>query len=256
MDCKKCIQGNTRRIVFLLLFYTMLFPFHVETCRAQDRAEIGGFVGTSYYVGDLNPGTPFRNPHLAIGGIGRYMLNDRFALKGSVIMGDISGEYPVGKVLLNETRTQTYRFRKTLLDVAVMTEINFFSYDHPYISTSVFTPYVTFGVASTTYRRTETVSQGGDEKTAIVLSLPFGAGVKYKLTDWIRVGFEWTYRKTFVDDLDLAEADPSVNPADPFGFGKADKVHNNDWYSFAGIYVTFNMFHRKSQCNAGFKKEK
>lgn len=219
---------------------------------AQDRVEIGGFLGSSYYLGDLNPGTQFRNSHFAFGGIGRYVFTDRVVVKATAILGGLSGEYPRKNVRLVESSTDSYSFHRKVFDVAAMLEYNFLSYDHQFMSNTTFTPYVTFGLASTTYRRYSNDINSRDEKPVFVLSLPFGLGVKYKLTDWIRVGAEWTYRKTFVDDLDVDSYNNSVNPADPYGFNEEGGVNNNDWYSFAGIYVTFNLFRRNSECNSGF----
>jgi hypothetical protein len=219
---------------------------------AQDRIELGGFVGTSYYLGDLNPGTQFREPHLAFGGIARYIFNDRFVVKGTAIVGRLSGQYPQKDVRLNEVTTQSYSFNRRVIDVAAMAEYNFMSYDHQFISSTVFTPYFTFGLATTAYQRYSNDIAGGDVKPVFVLSLPFGFGVKYKVTNWIRVGAEWTFRKTFVDDLDLTSNNPPVDPSDPYGFGQVSNVHNNDWYSFAGVNLTFNLFRRKTTCKSGF----
>lgn len=240
----KYIRCLNKAIVFVLAFATTCSVF------SQDRVEIGGFAGTSYYLGDLNPGTQFRNPHVAVGGIGRYVFTDRVAVKGTAILGRISGQYPQKNVLLNASSDSPYAFSRRVLDVAAMVEYNFLSYDHQYITSTVFTPYITFGLGTTAYNRYS--SNSDVAKSVFVLSLPFGAGVKYKLTDWVRVGAEWTFRKMFVDDLDYIGGNPSVNAADPYGFGHTSKVHNNDWVSYAGVYVTFNMFRRKSTCNSGF----
>lgn len=94
--------------------------------------------------------------------------------------------------------------------------------------------------------------QNEENKTVFVLSLPFGVGAKYKLNSWIRVGAEWSFRKTFVDDLDYVGGSGIVNPDDPYGFDEKALTHNNDWYSFAGITVTFSFSRRKTACNGGF----
>jgi len=46
----------------------------------------------------------------------------------------------------------------------------------------------------------------------------------------------------------------SVDPSDPYGFGESTFTHNNDWISFAGVYVTISMLKRKTKCNDGIKK--
>ena len=246
---KISFDGNFKVGILSAIFWIVT----LVSVQAQDRVEVGGFLGTSYYLGDLNPGTQFRNPHLALGGIVRYVLTDRVVFKGTAMFGTISGEYPQKKVKLNERNTNRYSFERSLLDVAAMVEYNFMSYDHRFISNTNFTPYLTFGIGTTIYNRYTIDSGSGDGDPVFVLSLPFGAGVKYKLTDWIRIGAEWTFRKTSVDDLDVVpDGNSPVDPADPFGFGHTSSIHNNDWYSFAGVYVTFNLFRRKNECKSGF----
>jgi hypothetical protein len=247
------ISHLKNKLIFLkaVLIVVLMVMTHFQT-NAQYRIELGGFVGTSYYLGDLNPGNQFREPHLAIGGVARYIFNDRFVVKGTAIFAGLSGHYPQKDVLLNETYDGTYSFNRRVIDVAAMGEYNFMSYDHQFISKTVFTPYITFGLATTLYNRYSNDLNSNDAKPVFVLSLPFGAGVKYKLTDWVRVGAEWTFRKTFVDDLDVISNGGPVNPSDPFGFNQKSSVHNNDWYSFAGVYVTFNLFRRKNTCSSGF----
>lgn len=243
----KCIKS-----VYCSLFVMIMTLFATSSLNAQDRLEIGGFAGASYYVGDLNPGMPFREPHLALGGLLRYAMTDRWAAKASVTMGDISGTYSSDRTLYPNDQGAPYTFRRTLVDMAGMFEFNFLSYDHPFITKTRFTPYITAGLATCLYNRTEVQNGQTDNRKVFILSLPFGAGVKYKLTNWIRVGAEWTMRKTFTDDLDVNGSTSGIDPSDPFGFGLKSNSHNNDWYSFAGVSVSFNLLKRRSSCNGGY----
>ena len=220
---------------------------------AQDRLEIGGFVGASYYFGDLNPGKQFYKPHPAIGGLARYVFTDRIAFKATAIYGRISGEYPGNDLLYKEDVSfgNNYSFSRNIGDIAAQIEINFLSYDHPFISTTNFTPYISMGVATTLYSRIDTEDQNAAAKPVFILSLPFGVGAKYKINKWVRVGAEWTFRKTFVDDLDYV-GPGVVNPTDPYDFGENTLTHNNDWYSFAGVFVTISLLKRKTECKGGY----
>jgi len=224
---------------------------YVSAAQAQHRIELGGFVGASYYNGDLNPSIPFLNSNFAFGGIGRYVFTDRIALKGTATIGRISGSYPDGDVRYYEypDEEREYNFSRRIGDVSAQIEFNFLSYDHRFISNTVFSPYLSMGLATTVYSSASREDE--NEGTRIVLSLPFGFGVKYKVNDWVRIGAEWTFRKTFVDDLDYQEAGV-IDPSDPYRFNEQVSTHNNDWYSFAGVYVTFSMFRRKNTCQSGF----
>jgi opacity protein-like surface antigen len=246
------LLAGIRFRLLAIVWATVAYLCTATTIKAQDRLELGGFIGTSYYLGDLNPGGHFANPHLAIGAIGRYVVNDRWALKGAYTFGTISGGFPKEGLTYPTTSNDSYAFERKLNDLALMAEFNFLSYDHAFLSKTVFTPYITVGLATTMYSRFDIDSPSSDGTTVFVLSLPFGAGMKYKLTNWVRVGVEWTLRKTFVDDLDYTGGISPVDPSDPYGFGQMQMSHNNDWYSFAGVTLTFNLVRRKTSCNSGY----
>ena len=230
------------------LFYvslSILFLFlSGNNISAQDRLEAGPIVGVSYYFGDLNPSIPFVNNHLAIGGLMRYVFNDRIAVKGTAIYAGLSGSYDSSNGVLPGV-PEGYPFNRNIGDVAVMGEINLFSYDHRYISTTVFSPYLSFGVGTLLYKRVQ--EQG--EKSVFVLSLPFGAGVKYKMNKWVKVGAEWSFRKLFVDDIEGNIAPEELSEI----YGNA-KTHNNDWYSIFNVYITFSFMKRPESCVGGYKE--
>ncbi len=240
------------RIKCFISIILLLFLLDSTQLTAQYRLELGGFVGTSYYMGDLNAMAPFANPHITIGGIGRYVFTDRLALKGMALFGNISGDYKNQELKYLESSDDNYTFNRSIGDISAQMEFNFRSYDHKYISTTTFTPYISVGIASTIYNRINTESENSVSKPSFILSLPFGVGVKYKVNKHVRIGAEWTFRKTFVDDLDYV-GEGSIDPSDPYGFGESTFTHNNDWISFAGVYVTISMLKRKTKCNDGIK---
>lgn len=243
-------------MTMLRLCFMIMLSFTVQSMVAQDRIELGGFLGTSYYFGDLNPSMQFKNPHLAIGGIGRYAYSDRLAIKATALYGKISGDYSPGlnykdlRPPANQVDPPSYSFQNVVGDIAVQAEFNFLSYDHKFISSTNFTPYLSVGVGTTFYSRKSGDAGNLTTKPTFILSLPFGAGIKYKVNKWVRVGAEWSFRKTFVDDLDY-EGPGDIDPSDPYGFGNTG-THNNDWISFAGVYVTISMLKRKTSCNGGY----
>ncbi len=234
-------------------FILLLFWFSFCNIKAQDRLEIGLMAGTSYYLGDLNPHKQFYKPSLAYGGIARYVLTDRFAVKGSATLMKIKGEESFGGASF-PNGDGNYSFKRNIGDVALQMEFNFRSYDHPFIKTTTFTPYVSFGVGTAIYQRISSDLENNSEQMVFILSLPIGVGFKYKINNWIRVGAEWSFRKTFVDDLDIRIRSniPFEGTEDPYGFEGGTTIHNNDLYSFAGVMVTFSMFRRKTECKSGY----
>ncbi len=231
--------------IFAGLFVSLSFGV------AQDRLELGGYVGTSYYMGDLNPQQQFYQPSLAVGGLGRYVLTDRFAIKGTVGIAGIKGSYPNSKMRFPQGDAP-YSFNRKMADATLQMEFNFASYDHAFVSSTNFTPYLTLGLGTTVYKRFPTEVGKNSEQTVFILSLPFGIGAKYKINKWIRVGAEWSFRKTFVDDLDVVGFNLPINPEDPYGFNNEGNIHNNDLYSVVSVHVTFSLLRRKTECKSGF----
>ncbi|MDI3520920.1 MAG: hypothetical protein PWQ06_614 [Anaerophaga sp.] len=239
-------------------FFVIVFAFFLLSCTdgwSQERIEAGFFLGGSYYNGDLNPGKQFYSIQPSFGGVFRVVSNSRIAFKGTFTIVNIQGDYPGEDIQypsVSGNSSPQYSFERTMADMAAQIEINFFEYDHPFRRDETrFSPYITAGIASTFYRRYYSDAGGSSENPHFILSLPFGIGIKWKLSDWVHLGLEWNFRKTFVDDLDKMGRG-AIDPSDPYGFDQPYSLHNNDWYSFAGVLVTFDLFHRKVSCNAGY----
>jgi len=226
-------------MLFLFMSFAILC-FTENRLYAQDRFEIGALGGVSYYMGDLNPGVPFVDSRPAFGGLLRYVFNDRIAMKGTLTYAGLKGSYDseVDGILpeYGWVSGKPGSFKRNIIDIALTGEINLFSYDHKYIASSVFTPYIAFGLGGMGYNRlVETPSGSTGTKPYFSMVLPVGLGVKYKFSKWVRVGAEWTFVKLFVDDVDNYK-------------GPGDAFHNNDWFSVFKIYITFGFLRRKSEC--------
>lgn len=238
-----------------------------NSVKAQDKLELGIMGGVTYYLGDLNQSQQFKDPRPALGFLARYAINDRLAAKVNIFGGGIAGEYPSAGErypIIHERPTTNsnvggvvsggeYEFSRALVSLGFMGEFNFRSFDHVFNkSESLWTPYITAGLGGTFYK---SYAEDASGKTDFVLSLPFGLGIKYKISKWLRIGAEWTIHKTFADDLDLVEPKSGqINPNDPYGANYHTVTHNNDWYSFCGITITASMLPRKLSCNDGLRK--
>ena len=123
--------------------------------------------------------------------------------------------------------------------MAIQFEFNFLPYGHD-PRKILFTPYVAGGAGF--------VFIFGNPKVANQFVLPVNLGLKVNLSKKVDVGAEWGFRKTFNDYLDTwSPADPSVGliPPDVKSF-----LHNNDWYSFVGIFASFKIFYDREICPA------
>ena len=130
-------------------------------------------------------------------------------------------------------QVRAHSFETTLLDCNAGFEINFM----PYILNRRATAYASYIFAGAGY--SVIISSTTGTATNHV-TIPFGVGFKYRFNDTITVGCEWSMRKTFNDSIDGL-----LNPGQEDTYAA---THNNDWYSFAGAYVTFRVFEKGFKC--------
>ena len=212
-------------IGFLLVNTDNVFP--------QRRANIGLFAGTVYYLGDINPNRHFYRPSTAFGILYRYNINSRYAIRTNAYFAYLSGsdnDFP--EILHPDRPVSPASFHTSLLDLAVQIEYNFLPYT-PNLGKWSYSPYLTTGLAGA-------LVLSSDADAGNFASFPFGAGVKVNITSRISAGAEWSFRKTFSDQLDGL-----INPS-----GTTSLFHNNDWYSFLGVFITFKFFNFAAECPA------
>ena len=75
-------------IVIILL--TMSSLVHGQYHTAASRSELGILVGGSYYLGDLNQFSQFRNTHLAGGLVYRFNINPRVSFRANFTYAKVS----------------------------------------------------------------------------------------------------------------------------------------------------------------------
>lgn len=200
---------------------------------AQPNADFGVFAGTAYYLGDINPSKHFYRPSFSYGVLYRININTRYALRANGYIADLTGDDRDFPKRLNPDRPFSPRhFQTSLLDLGLQLEFNFLPYT-PNLIKWDYTPYIAAGVAGS-------MILGSDAEATNTLGFPFGVGVKFNITSRISAGAEYSFRKTFSDRLDGVE-----NPSDVSSF-----LHNNDWYSFLGVFITFKFFNFAADCPA------
>lgn len=217
------------------LSYSALVFFILNTgmAIAQRKANAGVFAGTAYYMGDINPNRHFYRPSLSLGALYRYNINTRYAIRGSAYYAHLSGsdlDFP--EIVHPDRPLSPARFTTSLVDVTVQVEYNFLPFT-PNLGKWAYTPYLSVGLAGA-------LILGSDAGTNNTVGFPFGAGVKVNLTSRISAGAEWSFRKTISDHIDGLE-----NPS-----GTSSVLHNNDWYSFLGVFITFKFFNFANDCPA------
>ena len=255
-------QKIMRKILISLTFLVVLTPF----ANAQKSGDIGLLGGVTYYLGDLNPGMPFRMSKPAFGIMYRQNFNSRISVRIHGLRGSVAGDDAVSEA--NPERN--LNFESKITEAGVQLEINFFEYSigsrmhiiSPYLfggpTVFFFKPFGNLPGGKTELAPLYT--EGQDKKYNLyAFSGAFGLGVKYSVSKLIGVGAEWGMRKTTTDYLDdvsktyylnLAGKDPATASlpelaSDPLlshnaGMQRGNS-RNTDWYSFAGVSVTFKI---------------
>ena len=203
------------------------------TCMGQEyRYEIGPAIGITGYLGDVNTANMYKMPRVAGGGIFRYNLNTRWAIKGNLLYVGLAGDSK--NIESQFPHGEQYKFSAHVIDLGGQVEFNFFHFGEgaKYKNYKRITPYMVAGLGM------ELSFAGG--KTRFGAVLPLGAGVKYRLKERLNIGFEFTMRKSFSDKVDGITDLYGYN----HGFAK-----NTDWYSVGMFTITYEFSKRCVKCH-------
>ena len=219
---------RTDRYLPWTLSLILLIFLPLQSVSGQRKSDIGIIGGISYYMGDVNHSRHFYSPSPGGGIILRYNFNARNSIRFSGIYARLKGDpADFNEPFPNSANTA---FSTGLVNVGLSTEFNFM----PYLATKTrkdrYTPYVSGGLGYT-------YVLGGSSTP----SLSFGGGFKYNLTTRMSAGLEWTFHKTFSDELDNVQN---------IGFENNVFFHNKDWYSIVGVFVTYKFFDWGLDCAA------
>ena len=266
---------------YFLLGITLLFYL---ASQAQNYWDLGFFVGSSYYMGDINTTEHFKsgNNHPSFGFHVRKNKNSRWAFKGAFKYGKISGDDAESSDSFQINRNLS--FESVLIEAGGIVEFNFLQFN-PYDKSSYFqypdyfTPYIFVGLAGVYYnpkaeldgntyelRKLETE---GKSYSPFSVAVPFGIGAKFRLSERIVLELEYGLRKTYTDYLDdvsgnypdnplslsetaadLSDRSLEQNGADGTNWGtQRGNPNKNDWYNFSGITLTFNINRNPNRCH-------
>ena len=229
-----------RLIKYIIACSTVLFlwTFSMKGQVFMPNMDAGGFAGVSYYLGDVNSRRHFYRPSPSFGGLIKYNLTEHHCLRVNVFWGQLKGNDLDFKNEYQQMRAHS--FETSLVDCHFGYEFNFM----PYIVNHRVTSHTTCIFGALGY---SVVLSSSSEMVDNHITIPFGVGYKYRFNDRVTLGCEWGMRKTFYDKID--------NISNPGPDGSWSPSHNNDWYSFAGIYLTFRVFEKGGVCK-GVKEPK
>ena len=274
MNGPKIAPVSLNRLMRKSLTLVLIF---FSTVSFAQSFHVGVFGGISNYQGDLvDKFYVLRFTKPAIGITGNYDLSTRVTLRAGLTFGAVEGD---DKYNRESVSFRNLNFKSKISELSLIGEFNVFSLDAirwtPYAFGGValfhFNPYTSDSANSKIFLKPLTTEGQGiagyDTKpySLTQLAIPLGGGIKYSISDNVRLGFEVGLRKLFTDHLD----DVSTTYADEFdliaarGPQAADLAYRGDelpggqpypakgaqrggskekdWYYFTGLHLTFRL---------------
>jgi hypothetical protein len=225
-----------RIIIFVFIFFT-LGSF------AQKSLEGGLVVGTFYYLGDINTSQQFSSYQLGGGIFLRENLNKRWSIRLGGFVGTLASDDQLSSYVYQKKRNAS--FQTSVLEIVPQFEFNFLPYKIGGDRESYpISPYFAGGLGF--LLATNSISSYN-------ITIPMAVGLKFSLNEKTEIGIEWAFRKTFSDKLDnltAQEYDLKNMYPNKSRFKQNTFKNDDDWYSFASIFIVYKIFQSGSVCNA------
>jgi len=201
---------------------------------AQDepeyKMEVGAGAGLVNYTGDFN-GNLLKGMEPWGALIVKYHLNPRMAVSFDLGMGKIKGSSDQADTWQAD---EPYTFNHTLTEGLLRYEYNFWAYGtgREYHGARRLVPFITLGLGLTHH---------SGENSGIAMSLPIGAGVKYKISQRLNLTAEWVMRFTPSDQLDGRK--------DIYGIKSSGLFKNTDCYSVLQLALSYDIWMKCKTCH-------
>lgn len=289
-----------RRIVNILRFVVFLsFVTFCSNVVDAQQYSVRGYAGGFYYLGDLVPLTSafsFSQYNPGLGILVGKELNKTFDFHLKFTYGKISASDTEARS--NDRKLRNLSFVSSIYDIGLITEIHLNTWLKGldryglrlYYSTGVslfhFNPKAIYEGRLVALQPLGTEGQGSkvlnsnDKYSLTQISIPFGLGLQFDLSDEFELGFEVIPRWTFTDYLDdvsgayvpLADlsaqngelaAALSNRKGEYLGIPAIDGVEgamrgnpeNADWYMFMGVYISYRWGEKIKGDSNSEKKE-
>lgn len=233
------MRPSLRKLLLIPALMTLLCAICVPAASAQDNAQsveepykfdIGLAMGMAGYWGDLSSNM-FSNPGLAASLLFHYRFDTRWLLRGSFTGASLSGDnkkadnvYPGGE----------YEFSAGYYALDARAEFNFFNYGigETYKRLKRWTPYLGLGLGAS--------MSVVDKKSHVAFAIPMSLGVRFKASQRVNLGAEWTFVKVFGDKVDGYSGLTGIG---------TDFIRHTDWVSTIQLYFTYEFGRRCVACN-------
>ncbi|MCR6639781.1 MAG: DUF6089 family protein [Sporocytophaga sp.] len=218
---KKLLQLGL--LLFLISFFREA-SFAQEFNKKNRYYSVGVTLNAMNYVGELDPGPSFvrpgiklTRPNFGIEGLAR--LYPRVSLRGAISYGRIKGSDNKSSNYNDKNlfrRARNLSMRNDILEVKVDAVIDLIGHRGKYVRRVDFTPYGFIGLAyfhhnpkaqspgafGGKYVALNSLQTEGKSYSLNQIAIPFGLGVRYKLSKQLDLAFEIGWRYTFTDYLD------------------------------------------------------
>jgi Outer membrane protein beta-barrel domain len=259
-----------------LLLGLFCFPYFVL---AQQRLHVNAFGGFANYSGDLQTKRLTLDQSNGVFGAGiKYDLTNHISVRGGINLASVQGTDKKNDGLLRE---RNLSFKTRLFEANLMVEYTFMDLQQKKFSPHVFggvavyrfNPYTYDTLGNRIYLQPlSTEGQGlsaypGRKPYSLTqFAIPFGAGIKYRVSDNVVLSYEIGLRKLFtdyLDDLSMTYVDPVLlqqergsqavamsyrggelkdgNPVYPGDGVTRGGSKYKDWYYFTGIGITVGI---------------
>ena len=263
-------------IIRLIGISSLLMLLTFSGLKAQKSVELGGWLGASYYFGDLRSSFKLTDPGPAGGIIFRYNFDSRINLKTSLNIGYVQADDAQSNNPFEKARNLS--FNSYIWDFTTQMDFNFMPYLHgdkekwytPYLLVGVslyhFNPTTEFNGQSYALGNLGTEGQlPGEEYSLNQLGIAYGLGYKFDISPGWSINIELSNRILFTDyiddvsgvypDLDVLEgvrgpiarqlADRSISELNTFGLGEPGKQRGNsrknDSLHYLGISLMYHI---------------
>ena len=249
-------------------------------------SEVGVMVGTTYYLGDLNR-THFKNPKFSIGILFRRSISDRVAFRLNFLYGNVAGSDSDSKDPNQVNRNLSFKssiaelggvFEFNYYSYSPGDKKNRFT-TYLLIGFSYFRMNPKAQLNNTWYELNAIGTEGqgfpgGPNRYKLdAFAVPIGMGAKLNLGKRIAISLEYSLRFTFTDYLDdvsdryyaftpevektitgqladrrlVRNAPKQDDNGNTLGLQRGNATRN-DWYGFAGIFLSFRIGKEISTC--------
>lgn len=230
-----------RRLASILTLLTALavWPGAAIPAAAQNNAQsveepykfdIGLAMGMSGYWGDLS-NNMFQNPGIAATALFHYRFDTRWLIRASLTGASMSGS---NKKATNVLPGGMYEFEGGFYALDARAEFNFFSFGigETYKRLKRWSPYLALGLGLS--------MSSVNSSTHVAMTVPMAVGARYKVSERVNLGAEWTFMKVFGDKVDGYSDLTGVS---------TDFLRATDWVSALQIYFTYEFGRRCTACN-------